>query len=129
MPALRSSALLPRWASEVSSAELRSAGIAAWLTKPVRQHQLHDCLALALTGEGAAIAPESPPPAALAPRPSGGDGPLVLVAEDNPINQRVAVRMLERLGYRAQVAANGYEAVAASARTAYAVILMDCQMP
>ncbi len=130
-PALRDTplVLLTSLAQRGSSAELRSAGIAAWLTKPVRQHQLHDCLALALTGEGAAIAPESPPPAALAPRPSGGDGPLVLVAEDNPINQRVAVRMLERLGYRAQVAANGYEAVAASARTAYAVILMDCQMP
>ena len=53
----------------------------------------------------------------------------VLLAEDNPINQKVALRILERMGYRADVAANGLEVLEAVARQAYDVILMDVQMP
>ena len=58
-----------------------------------------------------------------------GVRPRVLVAEDNPVNQRVAVRMLERLGLGADVASDGHEAVQSYVRQPYAVILMDCQMP
>jgi CheY-like chemotaxis protein len=53
----------------------------------------------------------------------------VLVAEDNVVNQKVAVRMLERLGLRADMAGNGREAVALFRMAPYDVILMDCQMP
>jgi CheY-like chemotaxis protein/HPt (histidine-containing phosphotransfer) domain-containing protein len=53
----------------------------------------------------------------------------LLVAEDNPVNQKVAVRYLERLGFRVDVAANGLEAVDACARLPYDLIFMDCQMP
>ena len=49
--------------------------------------------------------------------------------DDNPVNQRVAVRMLEKMGHRVDVAGNGIEAVDAVARVAYAAVLMDCQMP
>jgi PAS domain S-box-containing protein len=59
----------------------------------------------------------------------GGTPVRVLVAEDNAINQKVARRMLERLGIRADVAANGREAVQMTADLSYDVIFMDCQMP
>jgi two-component system, sensor histidine kinase and response regulator len=53
----------------------------------------------------------------------------VLVAEDNHVNQTVAVKMLEKLGYRADVAADGLEALEALSRIPYAAVLMDVQMP
>ena len=55
--------------------------------------------------------------------------PRILVVEDNPVNQMVALRMLTRLGYRADAVGNGVEALDAVLRTRYAAILMDCAMP
>jgi two-component system, sensor histidine kinase and response regulator len=57
------------------------------------------------------------------------DRPLVLVAEDNEVNQLLAMRMLERRGYRVGLVANGREAVDAVAEGGYAMVFMDCQMP
>ncbi|MFI5077068.1 MAG: response regulator, partial [Vicinamibacteria bacterium] len=64
------------------------------------------------------------------PSPTGPDRQRhILVVEDNPINQRIAEKMLARLGYRVDTANNGREATARMARTRYDVVLMDCQMP
>lgn len=65
-------------------------------------------------------------PAPCLPRP---EALRVLVVEDNPVNQRVAARLIERRGCRVELAANGIEAVAAASWHAYDLILMDCHMP
>jgi signal transduction histidine kinase/DNA-binding response OmpR family regulator/putative methionine-R-sulfoxide reductase with GAF domain len=103
----------------------REAGISACLTKPVRQSQLFDCVATVLGASVAAEVHRVPPATLRLP----GQTPLILVAEDNIVNQRVAVRLLEKLGYRADVAANGYEAVAVLERIPYAMVFMDVHMP
>ena len=118
------------------AAEARQAGIAATLAKPIRQSQLFDCLATVM-GAPAGSDGEAPPHVAPAlgsdgpPRPMEQDGPRlrVLVAEDNKVNQKVALRLLELRGCQVDLVANGQEAVAAVQRLRYDVVLMDCQMP
>jgi CheY-like chemotaxis protein len=101
------------------------AGIAAMLTKPVRQSHLFSCL---LSVMGATERPALPSRGA--GRRAEAPAPLLArVVEDNVVNQKVAVRLLEKLGCRVDVAANGLEAVELLAELAYDVVFMDCQMP
>ena len=113
----------------------REAGLAAYLTKPVRERQLHDCLVAVITqrpvASGMPAARESSP---LITRHSLAEITAkldlrILLAEDNIINQKVAVRLFQRLGYRIDVVANGRAAVEAVSRIRYDVVFMDCQMP
>ncbi len=113
--------------------EVRRVGIEAYLTKPARQHELRDALATVVGRDADGTAD------------GRGDAPLVtrnvlrearaqsrarvLVAEDNPVNQMVALRMLERLGYRVDVVENGAEALEEVAHGHYDAVLMDVQMP
>jgi signal transduction histidine kinase/CheY-like chemotaxis protein len=99
----------------------------ALLVKPVKPARLLQ-LAAAMTGG----APERRVPDVALPAVDADRqrAPLrILVAEDNRINQKVALKLLERLGYRADVAASGLEALRALERQAYDVVLMDVQMP
>ena len=98
------------------------------LVKPVKQMRLLQLVAGMTSDLAASAAPE--PAAAEPERDLGARAPLrILVAEDNRINQKVALKLLERIGYRADVAANGVEALRALERQAYDVVLMDVQMP
>ena len=91
------------------------------LTKPVKAAALRDVVAGALGARSSSV--ERPVPSV------EGRRMRVLLAEDNLVNQRVAVLMLERLGHRTDVVANGLEAVRAVTDTPYDVVLMDVQMP
>ena len=108
----------------------REAGVDAWLTKPARHSRLLDAVTdvlprVASDGTGP---PSEPAEAAPAP-PSDGEAPWVLVAEDNPVNAVVAVQLLRRAGYRAEVAGDGTAAVEMLSKRSWAAVLMDCQMP
>ena len=114
------------------SNELEGTGLAAYLVKPVKQSRLFDCLAnvmqeprepSALTKSG------SPPPLPLLMAQPPERELRILVAEDNVVNQKVAVRQLQKLGFGANCVANGLEVLDAVERIPYDVILLDCQMP
>jgi CheY-like chemotaxis protein len=101
----------------------------AHLTKPIRQSQLFDTLI-------GLFAQEAPKPAAAAAPTARLDAlmasrhPLrILLAEDNVVNQKLALRILQQMGYRADLASNGLEAVESVGRQIYDVVLMDVQMP
>jgi signal transduction histidine kinase/CheY-like chemotaxis protein/HPt (histidine-containing phosphotransfer) domain-containing protein len=104
----------------------RDAGIDGYLAKPVRRSDLMSVMAI-VTGDGG-------PPKQMVTRHDvrehdGDDRGRLLLAEDNPVNQKVAVLTLERLGYRVDVVENGEEAVVAVSSRPYDAVLMDCQMP
>jgi CheY-like chemotaxis protein len=113
----------------------RDRGIACCLTKPVRESQLFEALMLAMAAPSlsadrpkATEAKQFLPDNALRKTESISAG-LILLAEDNIVNQKVAVRQLQKLGYRADAVANGREAIEALSRIRYDLVLMDCQMP
>jgi signal transduction histidine kinase/DNA-binding response OmpR family regulator len=104
--------------------EIRRAGIAESLTKPVHLGRLRTAITHALSTRSA-------PPAATPATTSASTGPRghVLVVDDSSTNQMVATGMLDHLGYSSEVAANGFEALAAMERTRFDIVLMDCRMP
>jgi len=106
--------------------QLERIGIYACLVKPVKQARLYECLT------GMRSLPKKP--VENKPVARGADGtktePLrVLLAEDNVVNQKVAVAQLRKLGCNPDVVGNGMEALEATGRNQYDVVLMDCQMP
>jgi CheY-like chemotaxis protein/HPt (histidine-containing phosphotransfer) domain-containing protein len=99
------------------------------LNKPVRAAQLSGALQALLTGGPAGEFPERTLPPAYDADFASRYPLRILLAEDNPVNKRVAVRFLERLGYRIDTVGNGEEAIAALQRQAYDLVFMDVRMP
>jgi signal transduction histidine kinase/DNA-binding response OmpR family regulator len=112
--------------------KMKELGFSAYLTKPVRQSDLYDCLAQVL-GVSRKKAKGGEQKKELITRHSISESRrakvLILIAEDNIVNQKVALKMLERMGLRANAVANGLEAVKAVEDMPYDLVLMDCQMP
>jgi PAS domain S-box-containing protein len=110
----------------------RSAGIDAYLVKPVKQSRLHDCLAAVVTEDngGAPGLNEDPMPGFKGRGRGAAPKQLrILMAEDNVVNQKVALRQLKKLGYAADAVSNGVEAIEGLRKIPYNVVLMDCHMP
>ncbi len=106
------------------------AGINAFLTKPARIAHLYDCLATLLDRQEESAEPVLTQSIRYSFTEVEPDmRSRLLVVDDNPVNQRVAVRMLEKMGHIVDVADNGVGALAALLRVKYDAVLMDCQMP
>ncbi|MEP7338750.1 MAG: response regulator, partial [Acidobacteriota bacterium] len=129
--------LLPSFGEAGHDEKARQLGIAAYLQKPVRQSKLYNCLMAVLAG-CAGIKPLTPAQlaarhslreAAVRQNPETLSTARIIIAEDNLVNQQVALGQLYNLGYRAEVVANGLELLAALEKAEFDLILMDCQMP
>jgi PAS domain S-box-containing protein len=127
--------LLTSYGQRGDGATAREAGIVAYIAKPVRQSQLFQCLASVISQSTVITEPQIIDKAAglvtkhTLAETKPASNKLVLLAEDNIVNQKVAVRQLQKLGYRANAVANGQEALEALGRIRYDLVLMDCQMP
>ena len=120
-PALRSTPMVMLASSFGRHREAQTAGIRAYLTKPVRQARLRDAILDVLADRTDARSTER--------RLRPATDVTILVVEDNPVNQAVAAGMLRRWGCRVDIAASGSQALKAAAETQYDAIFMDCQMP
>jgi signal transduction histidine kinase/CheY-like chemotaxis protein len=115
-------------------ARCRELGISAYLTKPVSQSELRQALCMVLGFQRDECALDQSQPMALVTKHvieerRSPAGRRVLLAEDNPVNQALTVRLLTKRGHRVTVAANGREAVETLQREPFDVVLMDVQMP
>jgi len=120
--------MMASYATPVDAASLEQIGFAAHLKKPLKQSMLYNGLVTALNPELSRIAAEDEPRRHQLTQ-ERKSGSCILLAEDNPVNQKVAGRVLEKAGYRADVVNNGLEAVEALQTTHYEIVLMDVQMP
>jgi len=102
---------------------------AAFLTKPIHQSQLFDTLVSLVATEEAPKKAAAPARRTMDPGMAVSHPLRILLAEDNAVNQKLALRILQQMGYRADVASNGIEAIECVERQPYDVILMDVQMP
>jgi PAS domain S-box-containing protein len=133
--------LLPSYGKRGDGQTARDYGIAAYLQKPVRQSQLYNCLATVIAEASIKNVSDRQSPRlitqhSLRPLISlinesevAVSKARILIAEDNVVNQKVALSQLKSLGYAADVAKNGREAIDAVKKHKYDVVLMDCQMP
>ncbi len=115
-------------------ARCRQLGIARYLTKPIKQAELWRAIreALGTREDVECTEPNLPKPTVTGARPASGQSPValrVLLAEDNPVNQKLVIRFLEKQGHTVVVAGNGKEALACLEKQTFDLVLMDVQMP
>jgi CheY-like chemotaxis protein len=118
--------LLRSVGSSGDAARRRNAGIQSYLNKPLRREEL---LAAICEAVGGASVNATPPAEAAAQTRKLGVSLRALLAEDNPVNRTLAVRLLEREGYQLVVACDGREALTAFESNSFDLALMDIQMP
>jgi PAS domain S-box-containing protein len=123
-----------------SDTSLNDAGFCAGISKPIKQSQLFDSIAGVMAGTAPEAGRSAGPlrardqvvssvPVRSGPGPGPRKALRILIAEDNLVNQRVAILLLKNLGYGADIACNGAEAVRAVSAGNYDIVFMDCQMP
>ncbi len=101
----------------------------AYLTKPIRQSQLYDTLLSLFERDTPSRSPAPATVSKIDPTMAARRPLRILLAEDNVVNQKLALRILQQMGYRADLASNGLEAIESVRRQIYDVVLMDVQMP
>jgi PAS domain S-box-containing protein len=125
--------ILTSLGQSLTAGESKAIGIDAYVSKPVKQSRLFDCLVNVMGKTVAEKVLVKSAVAASVPIPSEPNPQIekvrILLAEDNSINQRVALGQLRKLRYRADAVANGLEVLKALQLVSYDIILMDCQMP
>ncbi len=120
--------LLTSMGVRADSSEFTQAGFATCLTKPIKPAQLHEVLVRVLSG-AKTQARKAPMPSKLDPAMSQRLPLRILLCDDNSINQKVGLRLLQQMGYKPDLAANGVQALAALNCRPYDLIFMDVQMP
>src|SRR6266403_5539820 len=108
--------------------DVAKAAFSSCLTKPIKPAQLHEVLVRVISGAKPTM-PKGPASAKLDPKLAARLPLRVLLCDDNPVNQKVALRLLQQMGYRADLSANGVEALTALDGQSYDLIFMDVMMP
>jgi len=115
--------------SSLGHKEVSDSLFAARLAKPLRQSQLFDTLVTLLVHDAAPRQVAARAKSRIDAEMASRHALRILLAEDNAVNQKLALRLLQQMGYRADLASNGIEAIECVARQTYDVVLMDVQMP
>ena len=125
--------LLTSMSNRFTQVEMHRLGVSAYMVKPVKQEALRECLVA--QAQASEALPLVKPRSSIVVKPTVAESSpatkvaKILVAEDNPVNQQVAIRQLRKLGFSADAVANGQEVLSALHQIHYDVVLMDCQMP
>jgi CheY-like chemotaxis protein len=122
---------------QLDDSTTRAAGVASYLPKPVEQSELFDCLSTALAAANVQVPARqqkrgvqvTPPPRPAALSSEMKNRVRILLAEDNPLNQKLTMSQLRKLGFSVDAVSNGMEVIDALKRNEYGIIIMDCQMP
>ena len=118
--------------NRLNTTTMKATGISACVVKPVRQSRLLECLVDVMSASGAVSAQPAEAEDGATRRTADravSQNIRILLAEDNVVNQRVALKQLKKLGFSADSVSNGNEVLSALQRVPYDIIIMDCQMP